>query len=266
MNRRKVLAGVASGVLAASLGVAGAAQATGSGHQQPRPTVVLVHGAFEDASAWTAVTRRLQKDGYPVVAPAVPLRGLASDAAYLGSIVTSISGPVVLAGHSFGGMLISDVAAAQPAKVKALVYVAAFIPRAGESAGQLNGQFPGSLVGPETTFTRTHPGGTDLYAKPATFRAVFAGESPAAEVAIAAAGQRPIEAAAFGEVATRTAPATIPAYALIATRDKAIPPAAERFMARRAGARITEVAAAHNLPVSKPGTVTDVIERAARGR
>jgi pimeloyl-ACP methyl ester carboxylesterase len=104
----------------------------------------------------------------------VPLRGVASDSAYLTSIVRSINGPVVLVGHSYGGMLITEIATNDPKQVKALVYTAAFIPKAGETVNQLDTQFPGSLLGPDTTYTVSYPGGTDTYVKPADFRALFA--------------------------------------------------------------------------------------------
>ncbi|RKR87677.1 pimeloyl-ACP methyl ester carboxylesterase [Micromonospora pisi] len=263
MKRRTRWAVAAAGTVLLTVAGGGAALAADRGHERPKPTVVLVHGALEDASAWHDVISRLQRDGYPVVAPAVPLRGLKTDSEYLASVVDSIDGPVVLAGHSYGGMLINEVGATDP-DVKALVYVAAFIPRAGESAGQLNAQFPGSLLGPDTTFTRTTPDGvTDLYVKPQSFRAVFAGGTPAGEAAVAAASQRPINAAAFDDKAVRTAPSSIRSYALVATEDRAIPPAAERFMAKRAGATTVEVRSAHNVPVAHPGTVADLLEKAA---
>jgi pimeloyl-ACP methyl ester carboxylesterase len=228
----------------------------------PKPTIVLVHGAFADASTWSGVATRLQRDGYTVVAPAVPLRGLASDTAYVTSIVKTIPGPVVLVGHSYGGMLISQVAAAVP-NVRALVHAAAFIPRAGESLGELDAKFPGSLLGPDTTRTIDYPGGTDIYIRPESFRAVFAADRSVADAAFAAASQRPASPATLGEPATATAPANIPDYVVISSEDKAIPPAAQRFMAQRAGAWTIEVPAAHDLPASQPRIVAQVIERAA---
>lgn len=230
------------------------------------PIALLVYGAFEDGSSWQGVARRLQQDGYPVVVPAIPLRGVASDATYLESIVATVPGPVVLAGHSFGGMLINEVAARRPSQTKALVYVAAFDPAVGETAGGLDAQFPGSLLGPDSTFARPYPGGTDLYVKPESFRALFAGDRSAADAAVSAASQRPIEASALAEPAVHAAPKQIPAYALVATQDQAIPPQAERFMAHRAGAYTVEVRAAHDVSVTHPGAVADLLERAARGR
>ncbi|HET6704780.1 alpha/beta hydrolase [Amycolatopsis sp.] len=242
-----------AGVLtAASPGVAAAPA-------HPKPTVVLVHGAFEDASAWAPVTRRLLAEHYPVVAPAVPLRGIAADVASLQGVLAAVPGPKILVGHSYGGLLISELAG-RTADVKALVYAAAFIPEAGETAGQLNAQFPGSLIGPSTT----HTVGPELFVNAASYPSLFAAGLPALDTAVAAAGQRPILAAAFAEKITATAPAGIRKYALVATRDQAIPPAAERFQARRAHASITEVDSPHAIASAAPGAVVDVIHRATR--
>lgn len=260
MTRRTVVAGAAAGILAAGLGIAGTAHADAD--HAAKPTIVLVHGAFEDGSSWQDVTRRLQHDGYQVVVPAIPLRGLATDATSLESFVATIPGPVVLAGHSWGGMLISEVAADRPSQTKALVYVAAYAPRAGESAGQLTAQFPGSLLGPDTTVTR----GTDLYVKPQSFRALFAADRTASDAAASAAAERPIDGSALAETAVHSAPAAIPAYAVVATQDMAIPPQAERFMAHRAGARTVEIRSAHDVTVTHAGAVADLVEQAARGR
>ncbi|HEY2674414.1 MAG TPA: alpha/beta hydrolase [Rugosimonospora sp.] len=187
MNKKKISVALTGGALAltAVFATAASAQTTptpraatlakaAAAAHQPKPTIVLVAGAFEDSTAWSGEITRLQHDGYPVIAPAVPLRGVASDSAYLTSIVRSINGPVVLVGHSYGGMLITEIAANDPKQVKALVYTAAFIPKAGETVNQLDTQFPGSLLGPDTTYTVSYPGGTDTYVKPADFRALFA--------------------------------------------------------------------------------------------
>lgn len=153
-----------AGVLtAASPGVAAAPSA-------PKPTVVLVHGAFEDASAWAPVTRRLLAEHYPVVAPAVPLRGIAADVASLQGVLDAVKGPKILVGHSYGGLLISELAG-RTADVRALVCAAAFIPEAGETAGQLNAQFPGSLIGPRRSPPpRRRVSGSTLSSPPATRR------------------------------------------------------------------------------------------------
>lgn len=241
------------------------ASAAASVAHQPEPTIVLVSGAFEDSTSWSGEIAALEHDGYPVVAPAVPLRGVASDSAYLTSLVRSIKGKVVLVGHSYGGLLTTEIAAQDPTQVEALVYTAALIPEAGESANQLITQFPGSLLGPDTTYTVPTPGGgTDTYVQPAAFRSLFAGDSSASDAAVAAATQRPIATSALGEPVASGVPAGIPVYAVVAGKDMAIPPAAELFEAKRVDATITTVDSAHDLPTSHPGAVTAVIERAAR--
>ena len=232
---------------------------------QPKPTIVLVSGAFEDSTSWSGEITRLDKAGYPVVAPAVPLRGIASDSAYLTSVVRSIKGPVVLVGHSYGGLLITEIAAKDAKQVKALVYTAAFIPKAGQTANQLITSFPGTLLGPDTTYTVNLPGGgTDTYVKPASFRALFAADRTPAEAAVDAATQRPVESAALSEPAAAGVPHGIPVYAVVASHDMAIPPAAELSEAKQAHAIISTVSSSHDLPASHPGAVTAVIERAAR--
>jgi pimeloyl-ACP methyl ester carboxylesterase len=239
--------------------------ASAAAANQPKPTIVLVSGAFEDSTSWSGEITQLEKAGYPVVAPAVPLRGVASDSAYLTSVVRSINGPVVLVGHSYGGLLITEIAANDPKQVKALVYPAAFIPEAGQTANQLVTSFPGSLLGPDTTYTVNLPGGgTDTYVKPASFRALFAADRTPAEAAVDAATQRPVESAALAEPVAAGVPHGIPVYAIVASHDMAIPPAAERAEAQQAHAIISTVSSSHDLPTSHPGAVTAVIERAAR--
>ncbi|TDU91796.1 pimeloyl-ACP methyl ester carboxylesterase [Kribbella voronezhensis] len=254
---RRILAVAAS----AALLVTGATSAVAH-PKDPKPTIVLVHGAFADGGSWAGVTKRLQRDGYQVVVPAVPLRGIASDTSYLTGVLASIPGPKVLVGHSYGGALITELAGT--AGVKSLVYVAAFIPQAGETIGALNAKYPGSEIGPDTTNTITYAAGADLVMKPESFRAVFAADLPAREAAVLGASQRPVAAAVFGETVARSAPAGLPKYALVPSGDKAIPPAGEQFMAERAGARIVKVqGASHLVMISEAGTVTKLIEKAA---
>lgn len=242
-----------------------ATSAAASNAKQPKPTIVLISGAFEDSTSWTGEIAALEHDGYPVIAPAVPLRGVASDSAYLTSLVRSINGKVVLVGHSYGGLLETEIAAQDPTQVQAVVYAAALIPEAGENANQLITQFPGSLLGPSTTYTVPTPGGsTDTYVQPAAFHSLFAGDNTSAQAAIDAATQRPIASTALGEPAAASLPAGIPAYAIVADQDMAIPPAAETFEAKRVHATITTVNSAHDLPTSHPAAVTAVIEHAAR--
>ncbi|GAA1133257.1 alpha/beta hydrolase [Kribbella jejuensis] len=266
LNAKNLLAAAAgAGILLAG---ATTAQATESGRAaaqsgQDKPTIVLLHGAYEDGSSWSGVTNRLQHDGYNVLAPAVPLRGIASDTSYLRAVLATVSGPKVLVGHSYGGALVSELA--DTSGVKSLVYVAAFIPQAGETLGALNSQFPGSELGPDTTNVISYPGGVDLALKPETAGPVLAEDIPAREGAVILAAQRPVAAAAFSEPVEKTAPAALPKYAVIPTGDHAIAPAAERFMATRAGATQIEIPdASHLVAVSQPTAVTQVIERAAR--
>jgi pimeloyl-ACP methyl ester carboxylesterase len=153
--------------------------ATGASHSAPKPTVVLVHGAWVDSSSWSQVIDRLQAQAYPVQAIANPLRGLASDATYVKSRIESVKGPIVLVGHSYGGATISAAAAKEP-NVKALVYVAAFAPDKGETIGALAAKDPGSHASPDALnpvpFDLGNGAtGTDIYIKPDKYRDVFAG-------------------------------------------------------------------------------------------
>jgi pimeloyl-ACP methyl ester carboxylesterase len=229
------------------------------------PTIVLVHGAFADSSGFNAVNQRLVADGYPVIAAANPLRGVASDAAHVKALLGSIDGPIVLVGHSYGGNVISQ-AAAGATNVTALVYLAAYIPETGESAADLSGKFPGSTVGESLKSVSLPDGQTDLTIDPAVFNERFAGDVPAKDAALLAIAQRPVTEAALNEPAA-AGPAwhTIPSYALISGADKIIPPAVQQFMAARAQAK-TEVVddASHLVFISHPDTTAALIEQAAR--
>lgn len=231
-----------------------------------KPTVVLVHGAFADSSSWNGVIAHLRLAGYPVVSAANPLRGLAADAAYVASVVKGVEGPVVLAGHSYGGAVISE-AAAGDTQVKALVYVAAFIPDKGESALELSNKYPGSTLGPAldaVPFPLADRGtGTDLYIKAPSFHDQFAADVPHDVTDLMAATQRPVAASALEDTATAAAWRTIPSWSLVATADRNIPPAAQRFMSERAEARTVEVDASHAVSVSQPEAVARLIEQAA---
>lgn len=274
-TRRSLALGLAlPATLAALVGAGPAAPAsrpaaadTGADRHDPKPTIVLVHGAFADASSWSGTIRRLQHAGYPVLAPANPLRGLADDTAYLRSALAAVDGPVVLVGHSYGGAVISG-AAVGDSRVKALVYVAAFAPDKGESATELAAKFPGSTLG-DTVNPRSYPlpgggTGTELVIERAKFHRQFAADVPTADAAVMAVSQRPVATTALEEKAGRAAWRTIPSWALIATADKNIPPAAQQWMARRAGSHVTEVDASHAVAVSRPAVVTHVILAAAR--
>ncbi|MCO1574689.1 alpha/beta hydrolase [Crossiella sp. SN42] len=228
-----------------------------------KPTIVLVHGAFADSSSWTGVITRLREQGFPVVAVANPLRGTDSDAAYVTEVAGHIPGPVVLVGHSYGGVLITRAAADLP-NVRALVYIAAFQPEAGESVFGLAGRFAGGKLGPETTNVLAHNGEAELSIKAEDFAEVFAADLPAETAAVLAVTQRPVAeralAAAFDGV---PAWSKLPSWALIASQDNAIPAAAQEFMAERAGSVVTRVAASHAVSVSRPDVVAEVILDAA---
>ncbi|TDD58346.1 alpha/beta hydrolase [Kribbella antibiotica] len=259
MRIRRLTAAVATVLLT----VTGATTAAATHQPKPKPTIVLVHGAFADAGSWSEVTKKLQRDGYTVVSPAVPLRSVATDTAYLNGVLAGIPGPKVLVGHSYGGAVITELAGA--ADVKSLVYVAAFIPQAGETLGALNSQFPGSEIGPDTTNAITYPGGVDLVMKPDAFRWVFAADLPTRQAAVLASSQRPVSASVFTETILKSAPAGLPKYAVIPGKDRAIAPAAEQFMAKRAGAKIVNApGASHLVMLSEPSLVTRTIEQAAR--
>ncbi|MFJ7949669.1 alpha/beta fold hydrolase [Streptomyces sp. NPDC096354] len=282
MTRRRLLTSAA--MIAAGLGLSAAlvpmASATPTtptaAPGAPKPTVVLEHGAWADSSGWSGVIKRLQKDGYPVVAPADPLRSLSGDSAYLAAYLKTISGPIVLVGHSYGGAVITDAATGNP-NVKALVYIAAFAPDKGESVATLSAKFPGSHLTDDPTaqiptalnavpFTQADgTPGFDFSIKPDKFRDVFlSNRLTSAEAAVLAATQRPIAAQALGEPSGDPAWKTIPSWYLVAKDDHAVPPAAERFMAHRAHAHTIEIDAPHGAQLTNPGAVTHLIESASR--
>ncbi|MFK0109079.1 alpha/beta fold hydrolase [Streptomyces sp. NPDC091217] len=232
-----------------------------------KPTIVLVHGAFADASSWNGVVERLQQNGYTVAAPANPLRGVAQDAAYLASFLKSVKGPIVLAGHSYGGEVISQAAVGND-NVKALVYINAIMPDAGESQAVLAAKF---APAPLTQALKQVPfrnadgtTGTDVYIQPDRLRQVFAADLPAGQTAVMAATQRPIAMSAFADKLTGAAWRTKPVYALVGRQDKAINPSLELFEAKRANARKTvEIDSSHVSLVSHPQAVKDLITEAA---
>ncbi|MFC9916519.1 alpha/beta fold hydrolase [Streptomyces sp. NPDC127197] len=262
-------AGLAFGAFALSgtaNGAAKTAEAADTG-RHAKPTIVLEHGAFADGSSWNGVIADLRADGYPVIAAANPLRGPASDAAALRTVLDHVKGAKILVGHSYGGNVISQAATDDP-EVKALVYVAAFLPAPGESALELTNKYPGStLPGALDPVTYKQADGstaTDLYIQQDKFHHQFAADVPAQQAALMAAEQRPIAQAALEEKATTAAWKTKPSWDIITTEDLNIPAAVQRFMAKRAHAHTTEVAASHSVAVSHPHLVADVIERAAR--
>ena len=228
------------------------------------PTIVLVHGGFADASFWTPVIKELQARNLPVVAPPNPLRGLASDAEYVASFVNQIDGPVLLVGHSYGGAVIS-VAGAAADNVVGLVYVAAFILDEGESFAEIFAGFPPTPLG-EALRPSSYPlpgGGTavELTIAPELYREAFAADLSSADTEVLAVMQRPF-AAIFDDRAQAAAWKSLPSWAVVATSDHAIHPDAERHMARRAGATITEVDASHSIALSQPAAVVELIKGA----
>ena len=232
---------------------------------EPKPTIVLVHGAFAESSSWNAVVSRLLAEGYPVVAAANPLRGLKSDSEYVATVFQSIKGSVVAVGHSYAGSVITDAANGNP-NVKALVYVAGFAPEPGESAADLSGRFPGSTLAP--TLAPPVPlgsGGKDLYIQQDKFHAQFAADVPAAEAKLMAATQRPITEAALHEPAASATWKTTPSWFIFGSLDKNIPEAAHSFMAQRAKAKETVdvKGASHVVMVSHPDAVVALIKKAA---
>src|SRR6476469_7251368 len=236
--------------------------------QPAKPTIVLVHGAFADSSSWYGVITILEKDGYSVVAAANPLRSVKSDADTVRALLASINTPVVLVGHSYGGMVISNAANGQ-ANVQALVYVAAFAPEAGENAGNLNSNVPGSFVCPALAPPVLLPGGGhDLYVQQEKFHDAFAPDLPADAARLAAAAQRPVTDIAFGEPATEPAWKTIPSWFVYGDHDTAIPPKLHGFMAERSRARAISVVegASHVVMISHSAAVAKVIEDAATAR
>ncbi|MEY9931493.1 pimeloyl-ACP methyl ester carboxylesterase [Catenulispora sp. GP43] len=229
-------------------------------------TVVLVHGALTDASVWHDVARRLQAAGHPVHAPALPMRSLDQDAAYLAGFLSHLSGPVVLAGHSWAGSVISHPDIAEVGNVAALVYVAAFQPDTAESAGELNNLFPGSGLTPENLAVVPNAlAGNDLTLLPERFAEVYAADLDPADAMVLAFSQRPIDPAALAQTFTGLPTwRSIPSFAVVSTNDRSLPPAVLLHMAERAGSHIVEVASSHAVPLAQPGAVADLIQEAAR--
>jgi pimeloyl-ACP methyl ester carboxylesterase len=232
------------------------------------PTALLVHGAFADAGSWAGVVAELRNHGIPVIAPPNPLRGLASDAAYIASLAAQIDGPVVLVGHSYGGAVITVAGATE--NVVGLVYIAAYIPEEGESLGELQGRFPLSpLVSNLKEWTYPVAGGdpgVEVTIQSEAFPDIFAADVPAPVTKVLALSQRPLSTSAFTETATVAAWQTKPSWALVAGADEAINPEVERFGAKRAGSTTLELeGASHAVAVSRPKEVADLIRDAVRG-
>ncbi|MFY9664586.1 MAG: alpha/beta hydrolase [Candidatus Cybelea sp.] len=231
-----------------------------------KPTIVIVHGAFADASSWNAVIDRLQQQAYDVVAPPNPLRGVHSDSAYISSFVNQIDGPVLLVAHSYAGAVTSNAAVTAP-NVVGLVYVAALIPQEGERLADVHSK--DSIINP-VLIERQYPTGSDgetapeYTLDPAHFRMGFAADVPEERTRLMAAEQRPISANAFADTSGPVAWKTLPSWAIVATEDLGAGADIVRSMAERAGAKITELRGSHAIMISQPQAVTDVIVEAAK--
>jgi pimeloyl-ACP methyl ester carboxylesterase len=232
------------------------------------PTIMLVHGAFADASSWNGVIERLQQQGYTVVAPANPLRGVAADSAYIASALSQIDGPVLLVGHSYGGAVISNAGTDAP-NVVGLVFVAAFAPDEGETLGEVENGSKDSVLN-SALVQRHYPTGQDggtaieFMIDPARVRDAFAADLSEETAALIAATQRPVAEPAFSDKSGPPAWRRLPSWAVVATGDKAAGADVVRSMAQRAGADIVEAEGSHVIMISQPQTVTNVIVKAAR--
>lgn len=225
-------------------------------------TVVLVHGAFADASSWNGVIERLQAAGVEVTAPPNPLRGISHDSAYLASFAAQIDGPVLAVGHSYAGAVIAN---ARADNVAGLVFVAAFAPDEGERLGEVAAGSHDSLLGTaQVTWRYPSPDGTatEIAVDPAKLHKVFAADLPAQQAAVMAATQRPIAELAFTEPCGPPAWKSLPSWSVVATADKAAGTDVVRAHAERAGATITEVDGSHVVMISQPDAVADVIKTA----
>jgi pimeloyl-ACP methyl ester carboxylesterase len=267
---RLAAAGLAVILLATTFGVTGGAAAQQAPTQEPassKPNIVLVHGAFADASGWHPVIERLARKGYNVVAPTNPLRGLETDVQYLRDFLATVPGPIVLVGHSYGGFVMTNAATDDP-DVQALVYIAAFAPDEGETVGGISGSVPGSMLGPSTLTIRPYTGSDGAthqegYITPTSYREVFAADLDRTDAWTYAVSQKPADLSLLGTPSGEPAWETIPTWTLVATEDHVIPPDAQRSMAARADAVTTEVKASHSVAASNPSRVAAFIEDAA---
>ena len=229
---------------------------------------MLVHGAWADGSSWDGVISRLQRSGYTVLAPPNPLRGVEADAGYLSSFLKTVNGPIVLVGHSYGG-IVTSIAATANRQVKALVFIDAYVPDVGDSVLSLTSERPGSKLSPDefaaVPFETPSGGDADLYIKPTAFANVFASDLPPATANQMFATQRPFTNSALTEK-TSGVPAwkSIPSWYLIGDLDRVIPPATQLAMAQRASAHITHVNGGHTNLVSHPDQATAIIVAAAK--
>jgi pimeloyl-ACP methyl ester carboxylesterase len=234
-----------------------------------RPTIVLVHGSFADASGFNEVIRQLQARRFTTVAPSNPLRTLVTDASYVRSVLDSIDGPIVLVAHSYGGMVVTNAATGQP-NVAALVYINGFAPAEGEAALDLAYKFPGSMLTPDNLTVRSYPttdptqSGQEAYINANVFHEAFAADLDQRTTAAMAATQRPIDFASLQQPSGPPAWKTIPSWFVIGQHDHTIPADLHRFMADRAGAvQRVELPSSHVAMMSRPAEVVDVIVTAA---
>lgn len=236
------------------------------GPNNAKPTIVLVHGAFEDASIWWGVIERLRPKGYPLVAFGNPCQGVATDAAYLRSLLAKINGPVILAAHSYGGAVITQ--AGDDPKVKGLVYAGSILPAVGESSTNSVSRFPGSSFFASVEQTDySLPDGTSgsyLLYELDKFHAETSADVPADRAALMAVTQRPMHLAALNEPLTLAAWTSKPSWQVRTLDDVGIPPETQKFEAERAHSHVTEVHSSHSVTVSHPDIVADVIEQAVR--
>ena len=235
----------------------------------PKPTIVLVHGAWADSGSWNAVTALLQSAGYTVYAPPNPLQGLAIDTATLADFLQhTVTGPIVLVGHSYGGEVITN-AATGDSQVKALVYDDAYLPAQGEDLADLTTAGSCFAVADLSTVFNfvpdpVSPSGAVAYVKQSVFPGCFTNGLPAREGAALAATQRPLASSTFTDPSGVPAWKTIPSWDVIGLNDHVVTPAEQLFMAKRAGAHITEISAPHLSMISNPGVVASVIIQAAQ--
>jgi pimeloyl-ACP methyl ester carboxylesterase len=233
-----------------------------------KPTIILVHGAFAESASWDGVIERLLGDDYPVIAAPNPLRSIAGDAAGVSDLVRTVDGPVVLAAHSYGGAVISNVDA-DAGDIAGLVYVNGFAPESGETCFQLAGMFPGSTLGDTLHPVSRSDGTTDLYIAQDRFHQQFCADVPEDQAARMAVTQRPPTQEALVEPSgEHPLWKELPSWFLIGEKDVTIPAALQHYMAERAGARRTiEIpGASHALTVSHPEATAHLIVEAAAAR
>jgi pimeloyl-ACP methyl ester carboxylesterase len=227
-------------------------------NENARTSVILVHGAWADGSSWNKVITILQAQGFGVTAIQNPLKSLAEDVATTKRAIESQPGNIVLVGHSYGGAVITEAAAGYP-KVKALVYVAAFAPDAGETLAGLGERFAptplGTAVAPDSAGF--------LFIDRKKFQSAFANDLSEQEASVLAAAQKPLAAAIFGEIIKASAWKSTPSWYVVSTQDNAINPDLERFMAKRMNAKTTEIQSSHVSYISNPSQIAKVIESAA---